>query len=236
MSGPIKSFDASVLQTFPATFDVLEEQGILTPIMTLDELQASLSPEQYVIVEHILQLDPQDYGVQTPYAGDLEPVPEDLVLVSHQHYTELGEQKTLDKKYVSSHIFKAYTLMNEAFMNDHPDRTLLIGSCYRSPAYQVVVFMNWLLNGYGGDIGKTIRHASPPRYSQHTLASKAAIDFKTVDGLPFDNHLDDFKETVEYAWLRAHADTFGFYESWLEGNHFGMRAEPWHWQYLGLRR
>jgi len=40
-------------------------------------------------------------------------------------------------------------------------------------------------------------------------------------------------QPVECAWLRQHANAFGFCESWLEGNDYGMRAEPWHWQYLG---
>ncbi len=123
--------------------------------------------------------------------------------------------------------------MNETFMADYPDRKLLVLACYRSPAYQVVVFINWLTNNYSGDIARTIRQASPPNYSQHTIASKAAIDFKNVDGSPTDEHPEDFKGTVEYAWLRQHASNFRFFESWLEGNEFNMRAEPWHWQYLG---
>jgi zinc D-Ala-D-Ala carboxypeptidase len=121
--------------------------------------------------------------------------------------------------------------MNDAFIGEHPDRALLIVSCYRSPAYQVAVFIVWLVNHYDGDVGQTIRHASPPRYSQHTIASKAAIDFKNVDGSPSVHDPGDFKDTVEYAWLRRRAGSFGFYESWPEGNEFGMRAEPWHWQY-----
>jgi hypothetical protein len=49
-------------------------------------------------------------------------------------------------------------------------------------------------------------------------------------------HPEDFKETAEYAWLRQQANAFAFHESWLEGNDYGMRAEPWHWQYLGAGR
>ncbi len=116
---PIQLLDSSVLQTFAATFAALKEQGILTPIVTLGGLRASLRPEQQTIVDQIISLKPLDYGVKTPYAGELEPAP------------------------------------------------------------------------------------------------------------------DDFKDTVEYAWLRRHGNDFGFYESWLEGNEFNMRAEPWHWQYLG---
>lgn len=234
MSNPIQSFDESVLQTFAVTFTSLKEQGVLTPIVTLDDLKAGLTAEQRTVVDQIINLKPLDYDVKTPYAGELEPVPDDLVKVSGQQYVENGEQKTLDDKYVPRHIFEAYTRMNEAFMNDYPDRKLLVLACYRSPAYQVVVFINWLTNNYDGDIAQTIRQASPPNYSQHTIASKAAVDFKTVDGSPSDNNPDDFKDTVEYAWLRQHANDFGFFESWLEGNEFNMKPEPWHWQFLGV--
>jgi len=222
------------MQTFAATFASLKEQGILTPIVTFDALQAGLTAKQQAVVDQIVNLKPIDFGVKTPYAGPLEPVPNDLVKVSGQEYIEHGNRRTLDDKYVPRHIFEAYTRMSKAFTADYPDRKLLVLACYRSPAYQVVVFINWLTNNYNGNVAQTLRQASPPSYSQHTIASKAAIDFKNIDGSPSDKQPEDFKDTVEYAWLRKRANSFGFYESWLEGNEFNMRAEPWHWQFLGV--
>ena len=142
VNDPTKSFDESTLKNFPATFESLEQQGILTPTVTLDRLRAKLSADQQVIIDQIINLNPRDFGVDTPYAGDLEPVPADLVKVSSQQYTEHGEQKTLSDKYVPRHIFGAYVRMNDAFMAEHRNRRLLIQSCYRSPAYQVAVFIN----------------------------------------------------------------------------------------------
>ena len=168
--------------------------------------------------------------MDTPYAGDLEPVPSDLVTVSGQWYTEHGGQRTLGDKYVPRQVFEKYTALNDAFTCEHRGRRLLIQSCYRSPAYQVAVFISLLVTRYQGDIGRTIRHASPPAYSQHTIASKAAIDFKNVDGAPSDSDPGEFAHTAEYAWLRKHAARFRFYESWPPGNEFGMQAEPWHWR------
>jgi LAS superfamily LD-carboxypeptidase LdcB len=231
MSEPVASFDESVLSTFPAAFDSLEERGALIPTVTLDTLRPLLNAGQQAVFDQVMNLKPRDYGVTTPYAGDLEPVPADLVIVSGQQYTDHGERKTLGDKYAPRHIFEAYVRMNEAFAAEHQNRQLLIQSCYRSPAYQVVVFIDWLIKHYHGDIARTIRHASPPNYSQHTIASKAAIDFKNVDGSPSGDHPEDFKATVEYSWLRQHGGAFSFYESWPEGNEFGMRAEPWHWQH-----
>jgi len=232
-SPPI-TFDASVLKSFPATIMHLKKQGILSPKMTMKELENGLDSQQREVVNQIVKLDPKDYGVNTPYVG-LEEVPTDLVLVSNQQYKENGELCTLDDKYVPRHIYDAYLRMNNAFKLEHPDRSLLILAGYRSPAFQVVVFINFLNNNYDGSIAKTIRHASPPAYSQHTIASRAAIDFKNIDGFPSDKTPEDFKKTIEYEWLKKHANTFNFYESWQEGNEFNMRAEPWHWQYLEKR-
>jgi LAS superfamily LD-carboxypeptidase LdcB len=224
-------FDADVLKTFPAAFETLKAHKLLSPKMTFAELQSAMDGRQKDIVARILKLDPKDYGVNTPYAGDLEDVPADLVLVRGQKYRADGEEKTLGDKYAPRPVYDAFMRMNAAFMADYPARRLLIDACYRSPAYQVVVFINWLTGTYGGDIGKTIRHASPPAYSQHTIASKAAVDVRTVDGSPSEINPEDFRDTPEYAWLCRHAEDFDFYESWPQDNPFGMRAEPWHWQY-----
>jgi LAS superfamily LD-carboxypeptidase LdcB len=236
VTGPVRSFDESVLKTFLATLNRLEADRILTPVITLGHLQAILDVGQRALVDQIIGLNPEDYGVATPYAGDLEPVPADLVRVAGQQYTEQGELRTLGDKYVPRTVFEQYTRMNDAYVGEHPRRRLLIQSCYRSPAYQVAVFVGLLVTRYDGDIGRTIRHASPPSYSQHTIASKAAIDFKNVDGSPSAVDPGDFAATAEYAWLRRYAATFRFHESWPLGNEFGMRAEPWHWQYRPQER
>ena len=235
MAQPIQSFEESILLTFQETFATLKEQGVLTPVVTLERLKAELTTQQRAIVDQIIDLKPLDYGVRTPYVGELEPVPDDLVKLADQRYVKNQKEVRLADAYLPRPVFEAYSSMAESFLDEHPSRRLLVGSCYRSPAYQVVVFINWLTHSYQGDVARTIRHVSPPNYSQHTVASKAAIDFKTIDGSPSDEDPGKFSETVEYEWLQRHGNRFGFFESWVEGNRFGMRAEPWHWQYLGNR-
>lgn len=231
MTNPAAIFTEAALDSLWTKIEWLDADGMITPVTTLESLIASLTREQWALVERIIDLRPADYGVTTPYEGDLEPVPDDLVVVRGQQYAQDGEHKTFGDKYVPRPVFDAYTAMNDAFIAEHPTRRLLIQSAYRSPAYQVVVFLNWLISTYDGDVAKTIRHASPPRYSQHTIASKVAIDFATIDGAPSSSDPDDFKRAIEYRWLRAHAADFGFRESWQPGNPYGMRPEPWHWQY-----
>jgi len=236
MNNSIRSFDRSTVISLWETFRKLQDQKQLTPITSFDQLNLLLSDNQKRLVEQMVALRPKDYGIKTPFAGKLEPVPSDLVLIANQKYMQDGVEMTLEDRYVPRHIFDAYSRMKEAFMTENSGRNLLVGSCYRSPAYQIVVFVWQLLYIYDGDVAKTIKQASPPEYSQHTIASKAAIDFKNVDGSPSDDYPEDFKATIEYAWLRKYANSFGFYESWLEGNEFGMRAEPWHWQFLGVSK
>lgn len=106
MNQPVTAFDESTLSEFLETLNHLADQGVLIPTITLDELKASLSADQRAIVDQIINLKPEDYGVKTPYAGDLEPVPTDLVKISGQRYTEQGERKTIAEKYVPRHISK----------------------------------------------------------------------------------------------------------------------------------
>jgi hypothetical protein len=58
MSDPIESFDESILKTFHVTFESLDEQGILTPIITLARLKALLSTGQQSVVDQIMGLNP----------------------------------------------------------------------------------------------------------------------------------------------------------------------------------
>jgi LAS superfamily LD-carboxypeptidase LdcB len=211
-------------------FKELRKKGILTPAITIAQLEALLTPDQRHVIDVIQKLNPTDYGVHIPFEG-LEPVPPKLVHVSGQHYKLNGESKTHTTQLVPEDVFDAYTSMNSEFKALHPDRSLLIGSAYRSPAYQIVTFINWCATAYEGDIGRTVRHVSPPAYSQHTSSSRTAIDFLNMDGSPTPDHPEDFRETVEYEWLKQNAGKYKFFESWKEGNKFGMRAEPWHWRY-----
>lgn len=226
-----QKLDGIAVQGVLAAVERLKQSGMFSPVMTMDTLTGALPDDQKQLVEQVLELDPQDYGVATPYVG-LETAPDDLVLVSGQRYVRDGTETTIEDRYLPKHVHAAFLDMNYAFEEDNPGRSLLIGAGYRSPAYQVVVFVWWLVTKYDGDIGKTIRHASPPAYSQHAIASQTAIDIMTIDGRPSDDNPEDFKGTLEYSWLQQHASAFDFYESWPENNGYGMRPESWHWQYI----
>lgn len=224
-------WDAALVASWLRTIKTLRARRALPSYIRFDELRAQLSQEQNCMVDELLEIDPDDYGLNTPFSG-IEEVPDDLVTVHGQHYLSKGQPKAMHDKYLPHHVYEAFTGMKHAFEADYPGRTLLIESGYRSPAYQVVVFFNWLARFYDGDIDKTLHHVALPAYSQHCSATHTALDIENIEGLPTNQDLEGFKDTVEYEWLTEHAADYGFYESYPKDNSEGMRWEPWHWQYL----
>ncbi|MGF7228854.1 MAG: M15 family metallopeptidase [Candidatus Saccharibacteria bacterium] len=224
-------WNAAHVASWLRTIKTLRSKHALPAYIRFDELRAMLSQEQNRMVSDLLAIKPSAYGLTTPFSG-LDEVPEDLVTVHGQHYLAEGKTKTLHDPYLPRKVHDAFAAMKAAFETDYPGRTLLVESGYRSPAYQVVVFFNWLARFYDGDVAKTLHHVALPAYSQHCSATHTALDIENIEGLPTNQDLEGFKDTIEYHWLAAHAADFGFYESYPKDNQEGMRWEPWHWQYL----
>ena len=63
-----------------------------------------------------------------------------------------------------------------------------------------------------------------PGYSEHHTGR--AIDIGTPGSPPL---TEEFGRTGAFAWLRAHAQRYGFRLSYPSGNAHGIAYEPWHW-------
>jgi D-alanyl-D-alanine carboxypeptidase len=99
---------------------------------------------------------------------------------------------------------------------------LVVGSAYRSYAYQTTVFAREVAS-YGEEQAR--RESAEPGRSQHQLGT--ALDFSPIG--------EDFDGTADSAWLEAHAAAFGFSRSYPEGLEAvtGYQPESWHWRWLG---
>ncbi|MBL8967407.1 MAG: M15 family metallopeptidase [Spirochaetaceae bacterium] len=99
---------------------------------------------------------------------------------------------------------------------------LLVGSAYRSFAYQKGVFERSVA---AEGLAETERSIAAPGRSQHQLGS--ALDFAPID--------ESFAETAASRWLAANAGAFGFSLSYPEGMtaRTGYKWESWHFRYLG---
>lgn len=75
--------------------------------------------------------------------------------------------------------------------------------------------------------------SAPPGYSEHHTGY--ALDIGDADR-PDTDIKYAFENTQAYRWLQINAATFGFEESFHQGNQQGVSYEPWHWRYVGSPR
>nr|WP_301288346.1 M15 family metallopeptidase [Natronospira proteinivora] len=102
-------------------------------------------------------------------------------------------------------------------------------SSFRSVNYQTRLIQQRL--DEGRSLERILIGTALPGYSEHH--SGCAIDLATPDKPTV---RQSFRETEEYAWLQAHADEYGFRESYPLGNDSGLIPEPWHWFFEACER
>jgi zinc D-Ala-D-Ala carboxypeptidase len=103
---------------------------------------------------------------------------------------------------------------------------LLLVSGFRSMRHQADLIRRKLAAGQAIDTILTVNAA--PGFSEHHTGR--AIDVATPGTRPL---TAEFDSSTAFAWLEAHAGTFGFRMPYTRGNSFGFEYEPWHWSQLG---
>ncbi len=109
-------------------------------------------------------------------------------------------------------------------------KRLLVESGYRSPAYQLYLFMFYMPK-HGYSIRETNRFVALPGYSEHGNPQKQAIDFINAEGVNGEDHPELFEALPEYDWLQKRAQWFGFHLSYPRDNEQHTAFEPWHWRF-----
>ena len=165
-------------------------------------------------MEEILDTHPSFFvhiDAQTP----VEPIdcrPADLVDLSG-YSVEINKPMQLRKA-----AAEAFAALSQAAA---ADGIRIVGiSGYRTYAYQQRLYEN--LKNAVGKAGKAVSAA--PGHSQHQTG--LAMDFNSLE--------QDFDETPEGLWLKAHAADFGWSLSYPEEFETltGYDYEPWHFRYL----
>ena len=121
--------------------------------------------------------------------------------------------------------------MMEAMAKDLGKR-LLVESGYRSPAYQLYLFLFYLPK-HGWSVTETNRFGALPGPSEHANPAPQAIDFINEAGINGEDHPEEFEALPEYRWLQEHARRFGFALSYPRDNPHHTSFEPWHWHHEG---
>lgn len=97
-------------------------------------------------------------------------------------------------------------------------------SGFRSHAYQMGIFRRKLARGLS--VADILAVNAAPGFSEHH--GGFAIDIGTPGEPPAET---GFEHSAAFAWLCAHAATFGFRMSYPRDNPHGIVYEPWHWAY-----
>ncbi|QIL21699.1 M15 family metallopeptidase [Thermomonas sp. HDW16] len=117
---------------------------------------------------------------------------------------------------------RAWLRMRDHAMHD--DVVLEAISGYRSHDYQLGIFDRKRARGLS--VAEILAVNAAPGFSEHH--SGLALDIGTPEEPPAE---ENFEDTPAFAWLRTHADEFGFEMSYPRDNPHGIVYEPWHWRF-----
>lgn len=195
-------------------------------LINFDQLFRLLEREEKELAKAALSLRPENYGIRACFLG-IEPVPKNLVAISGQSYSINGETKKIEfTHFLLKNHFSVYSALNKKMKND-TSREINVYSGYRSPAFQIMLFISLFVEN-NFDVKKTLRRVALPAYSEHCNAKRQAIDVAPCHGIA---DLKNFYKTKEYQWLSRNAKEFGLYLSYPPNNKMGMDFEPWHWHF-----
>jgi D-alanyl-D-alanine carboxypeptidase len=143
-----------------------------------------------------------------------------------QLLTRINAQYLLDNtatKQIHASVDPFLSAMMEAASKDGID--LKIVSAYRSFEDQAAVKTGYkVLYGSGAN-----QFSADQGYSEHQLGT--TLDFTTTK---LRSLVTSFDKTDAYAWLSAHAYTYGFVLSYPKENVY-YQYEPWHWRFVGVQ-
>ncbi|MBK7951987.1 MAG: D-alanyl-D-alanine carboxypeptidase family protein [Deltaproteobacteria bacterium] len=190
-----------------------------------DALYAPLDAEQRALLDEIRHQPGADPSVS---------IPEDVVwtrLEGQVVHGPTGDQP-IPLQLVTEPVGRALRELDRAMRRDL-GRGLLVGSAYRSPAYQLQLIVD-LLPRFGYSLEQTIVHVSLPGASDHNRVDRLGVDFVSESGIDLAwADAAAFRALPEYAWLVEHAKSFGFEADPAKPGE--LPTSPWHWRYADER-
>ncbi len=199
-------------------------------VVSFPQLRHYCTNEQRLFLKKFLELNPRKYGFRGPEYG-ITPPPKKLVTIRKELLPGTKKIMTRGVHYLPYNVYCAYRAQNRAMLRDI-GRRVFVTSGYRSPAYQTLLFLEFLVKDEF-DLRKTLTRIAFPGYSEHGAPKVQAIDFVTMNLEANSTANPIFEATPEYQWLLEHAHEYGFILSYPRGNSHGVAFEPWHWSYQG---
>ncbi|MGP9497482.1 M15 family metallopeptidase [Halomonas sp. AOP43-D1-4] len=146
----------------------------------------------------------------------------------HLRYHEVATENLVclnDSVWLHKHAASAFLEMSNAMHRDGV-APVIIKIGYRSYKRQTSTFEYYRVKKKLGMV-KTLSRVALPGHSEHHTGF--AIDIR----LPKKMEGGRLSRSDSYKWLKEHAYKYGFYESYIKDNIFGVIYEPWHWCFNG---
>ena len=198
----VEHLGSSDTQRLQATLRHLEpliaarKQAGTANLLTWDELYQPLPDDDRALLNAFRALRAERLGATSHYFGEAAG-PLELVTVGPWHLTTAdGRALTIEPQVLPRPVHEAYAAMMRAMERDL-GRHLLVESGYRSPAYQLYLFLFYLPK-HGYSIRETNRFVALPGYSEHGNPSRQAIDFINQHGINGEDHPEEFEALSEF--------------------------------------
>ena len=217
----------SILTRLDPVISQLKENGNAN-LLSWETMIGSISESEIGFIDSMRKIKAEKLGATSHYFGESQKQLE-LVQLAPRKIARGGKTIEIDAQYLPSEVFKAYNEMMSAMRSDI-GKILFVESGYRSPAYQLYLFM-FFMPKHGYSIRETNRFVALPGYSEHGNPERQAIDFINEEGINGEDHPEEFEALEEYKWLLKNAGRFGFYLSYPRNNIYNTSFEPWHWHY-----
>jgi LAS superfamily LD-carboxypeptidase LdcB len=189
------------------------------------DLENDVSPRARDLIDQIRSLNPKQYGSSRQRIK--QNTGDDLVILRNQTFHTTSDSIKLPPRLLPAQTYHAFRRMNQQLKLD-TGRKLVVKSGYRSPAYQLYIFL-YNLKKHDWDTEKTLNAVALPGYSEHA-GSPQAVDLRAKKHIGHEESYD-FSRTAEFRWLKDNADDFGFSMSYQKNNGTGTQFEPWHWRH-----
>ena len=219
---------AAVMQTLTPMIDVKKSDASAN-LLSWEDLYVPLDADGRAFLDAFRALRAESLGATSRYFGEVDLATTHIAIIERQTIDKDGHPTPLDQQYLPANVLSAYQDMMQA-MEHGIGTSLRIESGYRSPAYQLYLFLFYLPK-HGYSIRETNRFVALPGHSEHGAIQRQAIDFIDEHGINGEDHPEEFEALPEYAWLQAHAAQFGFFLSYPRDNPDHTSFEPWHWHY-----
>jgi len=206
----IKSADARL-----AEIEAKKKEPVYITLPGAEKLRAPV--ENYEDSSNIWTL------VSKARAIGVEYTPSELITASVSSHPGVAAGEKMIRKTIDEPLTQLFAAAQK------DGHSLMIGSAYRSAAYQEQIF-----NTYVSRVGyeQANKYSAHPGFSEHQTG--LAVDISTVSQRCYLSEC--FIDTADGQWLAENAYKYGFNLRYPKGKESitGYNFEPWHYRYVGV--